>query len=61
MKTLTFRVNLYIMLINHQIIPIKVQKMDTEAAMVPIVVTEIVVFQISLNRSQAQIQKAMIN
>ena len=35
--------------------------MDTEAAVVPIVTTGIVVFEISLNSSQAQILKTMIN
>ena len=35
--------------------------MDTEAIVVPIVVTEIVIFQNSLNSSQAEIQKTMIN
>ena len=40
---------------------IKDQKMDTEAIVTPIVVTEIVVFQTSLNSSYAQIQKTMIN
>ena len=49
------------MLINRYIIPVKDQNMDTEAIVVPIVATEIVVFQISLNSSQAQIQKTMIN
>ena len=40
---------------------IKDQKMDTEVIVVPIVVTEIVVFQISLNNSRSQVQKTMIN
>ena len=49
------------MLLNSTIIPIKDQKMDTEAIMVSIVKTEIVIFQISLNSSQTQIQKTMMN
>ena len=61
MIILTFSVNLCIMLINRYIIPVKDQNMDTEAIVVPIVATEIVVFQISLNSSQAQIQKTMIS
>ena len=58
---MTLSVNLSIMLINDQIIPINDQMMHTEVIMVPIFMTEIVVFQISLNSNHLQIQETMIN
>ena len=50
-------VKLSIMLINHQIIPINDQMMHTKAIMVPIFMTEIVVFQISLRSNHLKFRK----
>ena len=50
-------VKLSIMLINHQIIPINDQMMHTKAIMVPIFMTEIFVFQISLRSNHLKFRK----
>ena len=50
-------VKLSIMLINHQIIPINDQMMHTKTIMVPIFMTEIVVFQISLRSNHLKFRK----
>lgn len=55
-----FDVNWCITLINHKIIPTKDQKMVTEAIIVSTFVTKVVIFQIGLSCSKAQIRKTTI-